>query len=430
MIKEQIVAKKRAAKEEALATKRAAKEEKLRLKEERRLAREERKREREERKQAKAQRRINNSDGSEEDQDDEEEDEETEDDFTEEESEEEDEEEEEEEDSEINVDDIDLEDIDLSEYGVEMSDLDYGSEEASATSTDSDPVSSDDYGAEAEDREYTGDMFGEKKPIRFAAAKFEMQGQENHELETNDYCCIAIWHTGGKHMRYTRLKDTTLRVPPLSNDQRFRVGHDAKRLFYVGNLEGKKVLVVIYLKDLSHEFIELPDQEVQTFEDASLFQHYLCYYKERKIDAGKVSNKKFHRFTKDFYVLDFKSGEIVWHLPDCEKVFFAGKNAADCGMMAFVDRTKKLREKGDEEAEMSEESDALSLHDEADEDVSDCDSDDEKHYEDFMGKIHKGIMVVKSSQEEVKVEAPKDKDDKDEKPAEGEETKGAEGEQD
>ena len=69
MIKEQIVAKRRAAKEEALATKRAAKEEKLRLKEERRLAREERKREREERKQAKAQRRINNSDGSEEDQD-------------------------------------------------------------------------------------------------------------------------------------------------------------------------------------------------------------------------------------------------------------------------------------------------------------------------------------------------------------------------
>jgi len=58
-------------------------------------------------------------------------------------------------------------------------------------------------------------------------------------------------------MRYTRLKDTTLRVPPLANDCKFRIGHDAKRLYYIGDLEGKRKLVIIYLKDLSHEFVDI-----------------------------------------------------------------------------------------------------------------------------------------------------------------------------
>ena len=58
-------------------------------------------------------------------------------------------------------------------------------------------------------------------------------------------------------MRYTRLKDTIMRIPPVANDCMFRVGHDAKRVYYLGEEKGKKKLVVIWLKDLSHYFFDL-----------------------------------------------------------------------------------------------------------------------------------------------------------------------------
>ena len=75
-------------------------------------------------------------------------------------------------------------------------------------------------------------------------------------------------------MRYTRLKDTTLRVPPLPTDCKFRVGHDAKRLYYIGILNGKKKLVVIWLKDLSHSWVDLGPHadQIMTLEDSSLFR--------------------------------------------------------------------------------------------------------------------------------------------------------------
>ena len=95
---------------------------------------------------------------------------------------------------------------------------------------------------------------------------------------------MSIWSTGGNLQRYVRLKDTTLRIPPLVTDQKFRVGHDAKRLYYIGEDEGKKVIVIVYLKDLSFEFKTLPDfaQGIDSFEDSSLFRNYLCFViKER-----------------------------------------------------------------------------------------------------------------------------------------------------
>lgn len=120
------------------------------------------------------------------------------------------------EDSEIDLDDLDLDlgsEFDEDEESGEGSG--YGSEEGSGSDDSSGSGSGSDNG---EDREYTGDMFDKVQPVKFLGGKFESLGQHNHKLETNDYCCISIWSTGGKLMRYTRLKDTTLRVPPLEAD--------------------------------------------------------------------------------------------------------------------------------------------------------------------------------------------------------------------
>lgn len=77
-------------------------------------------------------------------------------------------------------------------------------------------------------------MFVDTKPVKFEAGKFDVLGQHNTELETNDYCCITLWSSCNRLMRYTRLKDVTLRVPPLKDSQKFHIGHDAKRLYYIG----------------------------------------------------------------------------------------------------------------------------------------------------------------------------------------------------
>ena len=404
MIKDKIRAKKQAVKDAAIANYRKEKEEHLQEKEERKREREERKAERaagkEERKAAKEAARINGSDeGSEEEEETEEED-----------YDEEEESDDEEDSSEENLDDIDLDDIELDgidfeDYGLELSEPDYGSEEDSGTPTESeDKESSGSLGSD-EDREYTGDMFGDKKPIKYGAAKFEVQGQHNKELETNDYCCIALWSAGGKYMRYTRLKDTTMRVPPLANDLRFRVGHDCKRLYYIGMLEGKKKLVVVYLKDFSHIWYDLGDDaDIETLEDSSLFKNFLCYKKNRKVDLGKTGGKLFHRFTKDFYVLDIKTQKIVWELPDCEQVFFKGKDAIDMPTLTYVDRQIKHREvdepePSDEDTDKDADSSdggapPLNLEDAEKEDIE-SGSDDE--HEGFIEKCYKGIMVIKSS---------------------------------
>ena len=124
-----------------------------------------------------------------------------------------------------------------------------GSDEDETDEAESEESPSD-YGSEdfdGEDREYTGDMFKKNKSIKFSASPFEHMGQHNAALETNDYCCISLWSTGGKLQRYTRLKSTTLRVPPIGTSRKFRVGHDAKRLYYLGEQRGVKKLVIVYL---------------------------------------------------------------------------------------------------------------------------------------------------------------------------------------
>ena len=66
----------------------------------------------------------------------------------------------------------------------------------------------------------------------------------------------------------------------------FRVGHDAKRLYYIGELDGKKKLVIVWLKDLSHIFLDLGEHAdlITSLDDSSLFRNYLCYKVEKRIE--------------------------------------------------------------------------------------------------------------------------------------------------
>jgi hypothetical protein len=66
----------------------------------------------------------------------------------------------------------------------------------------------------------------------------------------------------------------------------FRVGHDAKRLYYIGALNGKNKLVIVWLHDLSHEFLDLgPDADkIESLEDSSLFKDFLCYAIKRRVE--------------------------------------------------------------------------------------------------------------------------------------------------
>ena len=114
------------------------------------------------------------------------------------------------------------------------------------------------------------------------------------------------------------------------------MGHDAKRIYYIGELDGEKTLCIIYLKDLSHKYIKLGKHanKIETLEDSSLFKHYLCYRLTEKVEK-KIRNRKCQKLIKNFYVFDFKKQEIVWELPDCEDILFVGKNAAKLPMVEF-----------------------------------------------------------------------------------------------
>ena len=84
-----------------------------------------------------------------------------------------------------------------------------------------------------------------------------------------------------------------------------------------------------------------------------------------------------------------------------------GANAAELDSVKFEDRIIKMRKEDEEESEFEEgdeDGPKLVLEDEDSEEIS----DDEEAHEDKMEKLHKGIMVIKSCEEEVKIEAKKD----------------------
>ena len=197
------------------------------------------------------------------------------------------------------------------EEGEEHSHSDESEEDYDEEDDDDEDDSDDDYDSEGDDEEdrlYAGDMF-KGNSIKFTASPFDKLGQHNEKLGTNDYCCISLWSSGGKQQRYTRLKDTTLRVPPSGNNRKFRVGHDAKRLYYLGELNGVKKLVLIYLKDLTHEFLDLGTDaaKIVSLEGSSLFKDYICYAIKEKQEDVKNIGKKMWRYTKNFTVFNFRS---------------------------------------------------------------------------------------------------------------------------
>ena len=118
-----------------------------------------------------------------------------------------------------------------------------------------------------EDREYTGDMFLRCNPIKFNTEDDKPIGNLNSNLNVHEYVCFSIWRNGGNDIRYCRLKDTVIPIPPLSSDLRFRTSHSCKSVYYLGEQfteRGKRnlVLVVISLKDLSYKTYDLTKTNV------------------------------------------------------------------------------------------------------------------------------------------------------------------------
>lgn len=113
-----------------------------------------------------------------------------------------------------------------------------------------------------EDREYTGDMFIKRHPIKFIPGSEKPIGNINKDLNVHEYVCFSIWRNGGNDIRYCRLKDTVIPIPPLATDLRFRTSHSCKSVYYLGeefSEDGSRtqVLVVISLQDLSYKTYDL-----------------------------------------------------------------------------------------------------------------------------------------------------------------------------
>jgi len=74
---------------------------------------------------------------------------------------------------------------------------------------------------------------------------------------------------------------------------------------------------------LTHEFIDLgPDaNKIISLEGSSLFGDYICYAIREKIEVSG-QGRKMWRYTKNFSVLNIRTQEKVWELPDCESVLF------------------------------------------------------------------------------------------------------------
>ena len=139
-------------------------------------------------------------------------------------------------------------------------------------------------------------------------------------------------------MRYKRLKDQQIHIPPLKNDQKFRLSHDAKRVYYLGEEKGKRKLVIVWLSSLSYKFVDLGEQadKIESFQDSSLFDRYLCYVIKRE-KKEKINNVEYYKLVKDYFVIDLETPKkkIIWELPECEAVFFKGVNASGIEMIEY-----------------------------------------------------------------------------------------------
>ena len=98
--------------------------------------------------------------------------------------------------------------------------------------------------------------------IKYQSGSAKSIGNLNKTLNVYEYVCFSIWRNGGNDIRYCRLRDTVIPIPPVSTDLRFRTSHSCKSVYYLGEEiaedESKKsILVVISLTDLSYKTYDL-----------------------------------------------------------------------------------------------------------------------------------------------------------------------------
>ena len=128
-------------------------------------------------------------------------------------------------------------------------------------------------------------MFTRRHPIKFTPRPEEPIGSINHALGVHEYVCFSIWRNGGKDIRYCRLKDTVIPIPPVSTDLRFRTSHSCKSVYYLGeeiNGDSRKlVLVVISIQDLSYKTYDLTKthEDLHNLDNSSLIMEdtALCF---------------------------------------------------------------------------------------------------------------------------------------------------------
>lgn len=175
---------------------------------------------------------------------------------------------------------------------------DYDSEDGSGSSYGSEGMSSD---SDASDREYTGDMFVKRQPVKFASGSAEAIGNLNKTLNVYEYVCFSIWRNGGNDIRYCRLRDAVIPIPPVSTDLRFRTSHSCKSVYYLGEefaADGSKksILVVISLLDLSYRTFDLTKtgETLTHLRNSSLIMKdsALCFQHTKTVPSKKQKHLK------------------------------------------------------------------------------------------------------------------------------------------
>ena len=194
-------------------------------------------------------------------------------------------------------------------------------------------------------REYAGDMFIKRHPIRFTSEEEQPTGCSNTSLNVHEYVCFSLWRNGGNDVRYCRLKDTIIPIPPVSTDQRFYSSHSCMSVYYLGqetlDSSKKPVLVVISLRDFSYKTYDLSgaNYDFKHLRNSSLIMN------DKALSFQHIQNVRGSSNVKQiscYSVLDLEKKEIVWRLDNVERVFFKAQKKPD-DFIKFGQADKKDR---------------------------------------------------------------------------------------
>jgi hypothetical protein len=177
----------------------------------------------------------------------------------------------------------------------------------------------------------------------------------------NEYVCFSIWRNGGADLRYSRLKDTVIAIPPLQTDMKFYTSHSSDSVYYIGTQKDgedlKTVLVVIYLKNLEHKVYDLSklrskldaSYPIKDLEDSSLIMNDTHFV----IKSFKTVQGKHHaKEQKYFVVYNLEEDKEIWTINDCEKVFFPAPDLDD-EIIEFENEPKSKKQDEDDDSQNS-----------------------------------------------------------------------------